>query len=447
MSQTTPSKSVGRKKKRSLQSAEKVSPLDKKQRPDAISNAKKQLLITPEKMATGTVDESLREILVAIQKDVASLPRIEKEVLEVKKTMQDFKESLEYTQSELATACEEIVVLQARCDDFENANAKLELLKHKNQLLEKKITDLESYSRRENLIVHGLRRFNDARSQLQKENCFDTAFQLFDKLGLGPCPLQRCHRLSDAPSSPLIIRFVCYQDKLAVLRKGAMLKGTSIYMRDDIPQEEQAKQAALLPIVYHLKKEDKSTRIVKDKIQFKGKHYSVDQISDLPASVAQVGIKHNENQVLFSGETCPLSNLFHCSLKIDDISYKSGEHYYQSEKCKQLKHPEIAQLVNDTGTAREAMMIGKTVQTPDDWQTRKGADIMKKLIKEKMDQVPEFRDLVMTHRGKKFAEASRNPIWGTGVPIHFHESQDSTKWRGKNIFGELLTKFIQSNVK
>ena len=66
----------------------------------------------------------LREILVAIQKDVASLPRIDKEVLEVKKTMQDFKESFEYTQSELAAACE-VVVLQARCDDFINANTRL----------------------------------------------------------------------------------------------------------------------------------------------------------------------------------------------------------------------------------------------------------------------------------------------------------------------------------
>ena len=96
-----------------------MSPLDKKTKP-SISKASRKLIESPEMSATknkGTDD--ITQMLLSIQKDVSSLPQIEKRVQEVQSTLNEFHASLEYTQPQLGDACEEIVQLKARWDDYD----------------------------------------------------------------------------------------------------------------------------------------------------------------------------------------------------------------------------------------------------------------------------------------------------------------------------------------
>ena len=103
---------------------------------------------------------------------------------------------------------------------------------------------------------------------------------------------------------PLIIRFISYQDKLAVLWNRSRLRGTQIYLKDDIPAELECKQTALRPIVNHLKPQDPAASIVNgDQIRFKGKNYNLKTITNIPADLSTIGIKENEKHVVFSGET------------------------------------------------------------------------------------------------------------------------------------------------
>ena len=121
------------------------------------------------------------------------------------------------------------------------------VMKTKQDTIEKKVQQLDSYSRRENIIVDGL-------VEPENENCFETAKQLFTNMGLDNFPLQRCHRLfrkdrEGKKPRPLIIRFISFQDKLQVIRNAKVLKGKDVYIQDDYPPEISAQRARLRPFV------------------------------------------------------------------------------------------------------------------------------------------------------------------------------------------------------
>ena len=356
MPHETPAKPIQRNK-RGLTSAEKVSPLDKKNKTSSTSASKaaKKLLESP-KMGDRTDIENILQAIQGIQKDVSSLPKIEQSVLAVQETIKEFQTSLEHTQAELSDACEEILQLKARCDELDTLKGDIACLKAQNENLEKKVTDMEKYSRRENLIIHGLmpskNSFNLRGSQ---ENCFETALSLFEMLGVGPCPMQRCHRLPRKPDlrthnqpAPLIIHFVCYQDKMNIMKNRGKLRGTSIYLKDDETPQVECKQTALRPIVRFLKQHDPSTAIVKsDSIRFRGNIYPLQKINDIPIDLSPLGLLANETHTLFSGETCPLSNLYaNSSLIMSHFQAQNNSTRYRNAK----------QWVNQTLLSRSSQL-------------------------------------------------------------------------------------------
>lgn len=442
----TPAKPIQRNK-RELTSAEKVSPLDKKNKTSskASSKAARKLLESP-KMGERTDIVNILQAIQGIQKDVSSLPKIEQSVLAVQETIKEFQTSLEHTQSELSDACEEIVQLKARCDELDSLKGDIACLKSQNANLEKKVIDMENYSRRENLIIHGLmpskNSFNLRGSQ---ENCFETALSLFEMLGVGPCPMQRCHRLPRKPDSaqkqpaPLIIRFVCYQDKMNIMRNRGKLRGTSIFLKDDETLQVECKQAALRPIVRFLKQHDPSTAIVKsDSIRFRGNIYPLQKIKDIPIDISPLGLLVNETHTLFAGETCPLSNLYDCKLIADGVSFSSAEQFYQVQKCKAMGKPDIAIKILAAETAREAMVLGKQCATTKAWTASTGKEIMEKIAATKLQQVPEFQAMLKSNVGKILVEATVNPVWGSGVPIYAQDALNVDLWKGENMLGKIL---------
>ena len=102
------------------------------------------------------------------------------------------------------------------------------------------------------------------------------------------------------------------------MRKCGLLCGTTVYMKDDIDTVDQAKHNALFSIVRFLNETTKSKAILnRDKSWYNNKQYGI----DLPVDLSVVGLKVIDKRVLLSGETCPLSILFHCNLVVDSIHY------------------------------------------------------------------------------------------------------------------------------
>ena len=185
-------------------------------------------------------------------------------------------------------------------------------LREKNESLETRVIDLEIYSRKENILIDGI-------AEINGEDCHTIAQNFFTKLHQGPFPLQRCHRVgrhnpNQTRPRKLIIRFADYKDKQLVMSKLAALKGTNLFVSDDYPPEIQSARLVLRPVFLYLRQIDPSTKMIKDKIQFKGRIYTVKTMSDIPVDISKIGIKETKEEVLFAGAWSPLSNLYSCNI-------------------------------------------------------------------------------------------------------------------------------------
>lgn len=239
------------------------------------------------------------------------------------------------------------------------------------------------------------------------------------------------------------MRFVCFQDKITLLQNSRPLRDKGIYLHDDYPPEVAAKRAALRPLLHHLKKQDPDAKLILDKIKFQGKLYTIDSIKDSTANLQGLGTYSSDNHIFFAGEGAPLSNLYPCKISSDGGTFASAEHMYQYLKCRALDDHSTARKILLITSPRDAMLEGKSVKTSREWCESQGADIMKKVIAAKYNQVPQFRDLVEANSDKSFVEASRHPIWGCGIPLSSTTELDNGEFPGRNLMGDLLQRFAQ----
>ena len=59
---------------------------------------------------------------------------------------------------------------------------------------------------------------------------------------------------------------------------------------------------------------------------------------------------------------------------------------------------------------------------------------------EKLKQVNAFKDLLLQHQTKKFAEATMHPFYGIGLSLAMvRKKGQSASWKGENAMGDLIT--------
>ncbi len=120
-----------------------------------------------------------------------------------------------------------------------------------------------------------------------------------------------------------------------------------------------------------------------------------------------------------------LDPLYLCSVKIDGISYKSSEHYYQSMKANNEKDKDwIAKAVDGVEAKRRAHSLPENKKVKD-WDFIK-TDVWYKANFAKFSQNHELKMMLINTGDAKLCEDHHeDKFWG---------------WPGKNMVGELLMK-------
>ena len=145
---------------------------------------------------------------------------------------------------------------------------------------------LESYSRRENLKFFGIPE-NEASASQGKDavGTIDVLCEfLHDVLGFGDpkrnMEFQRVHRIGKSVRGkprPILARFLRYQDRKTVLRAGFELKGTEYMILQDFPQEIIERRRKQMPKLKEAKKRGEKVSFSKsepDKLFIDGKFIS-----------------------------------------------------------------------------------------------------------------------------------------------------------------------------
>ena len=234
-------------------------------------------------------DPMLKQILDTVKpipgiKD--QLDGIVKDISTIKTTIQQhgtdissLKNSVGSNQAEIKQCKSEVAALQKELQELKVEVAKATVWRKKNQELSQKVLDLESYSRRNNLLFYGIK-------ETIGESCETLIFSFLEKemdikLDKGSRPIQFAHRLGlkhTAAHRPIIARFTNVADAIAIFKKRLCLKSSTpvpsgdnrpnYYILQDYPDRINQVRQHLKYVLHEVKKIDSQAFLRQDKLCF-----------------------------------------------------------------------------------------------------------------------------------------------------------------------------------
>ena len=164
----------------------------------------------------------------------------------------DLTRSMEFTQGKVGDLQQQVKQLEG--DKKEN-EALIEKLTDDLHASEKVISELqdrcnyqEDYSRRNNVRIAGLQ---ELQAETWEQTIVEISKLLEEKLQLPNIEMERAHRIGqrrDNQPRQVIARFARYSDREAVIRNAAKLRGTKIYINEDLcPASQELRRATFTP--------------------------------------------------------------------------------------------------------------------------------------------------------------------------------------------------------
>ena len=310
----------------------------------------------------------------------------------------------------------------------------------KYQKLNEKFLELETYSRRDNLIFHGVH-------QDDKETCAIKIKKLLrDSLQLDPQTVddmcfQRCHRMpGKTKPTPIICRFANFNDRELVWSTRKKLKDTNLRISENFPDEIRNRRSALFPYMLAAIKADKKATLKYDKLLIEGQLYTVDSIKEMSLDFDPTAINtQTKNDVTcFFGSSSPLSNFHHASFVYKERVFSCVEEVFQLEKAKFAERPDIAQQIHMASRPNEMKQLGDSIKVKKDEWLPVAKNVAYKACLAKFSQNRHCRTHLLDTKDTILAESGPDRTWGTGIKMTEPDAFDKQKWPGENLLGNIL---------
>lgn len=232
------------------------------------------------------------------------LKQVNDQVKSCETSVKDLTRSLEFTQNEV----DELrgVVNQLK-QDKEDAKNKIKSLTDDLQAKNDKIKELEEksiyqedYNRRNNLQIFGLA--EEPRETWEK-TAEEVSKLLERKLQLPRMEIERAHRIGqqrEQQDRPVIVRFSRFADREAVLRNCSKLRGTNIFINEDLSPSSQAIKREKMPLLRQARMEGKIAYFRHTKLIVKERH-------GMPSGSGNEERERGETSVANESEFPPIS--------------------------------------------------------------------------------------------------------------------------------------------
>lgn len=188
------------------------------------------------------------------------------QVSKLEKTVSDHTTSLEFTQRELDDLKSEVKKYRR-----EEREAKIRI-----GILEEKVNHQEDYNRRKNIRINGVAEGTNGETWEQTATLVTSLLR--DKMQLGELVLERAHRVgprSDAKPRTVIACFSRFCDREAVMRNARKLKGTNIFVDDDLCPASQAVKNSQMPLLKQARAQGKIAFFRRTKLVIKERYNGV----------------------------------------------------------------------------------------------------------------------------------------------------------------------------
>ena len=242
---------------------------------------------------------------------------------------------------------------------------------------------------------------------------------------------------------PISITFNKYEDVEYLITYKRYLP-SGIYLDQEYCEEVERKRKLLHPIMHCAKSHTdykRKCRMKDDTIIIKGKHYTINNLHQLPAEINgfEATSRKKDGVTCYFGELNPLSNFHPSKISYEGQIYHNSEQLIQHKKA-QLFGDEIAEAqILATSTALECKLEAKNIRNYDHQTWEESAkSLCYDGIKLKFVQNPWLRNLLLSTNNDILGEATYDKFWGTRVPIHQNDCRDRTQWHSNGIMGEML---------
>lgn len=176
-------------------------------------------------------------------------------------TIKELVRSLEFTQGQVEDLRNQVNRLEQQKKDNEmtitKLNDELKLNKQATESLEARTNYQEDYNRRNNLQIVGL---EEQTNESWEQTAVKVTKLLEEKMELLQVEVERAHRVGprrEERNRPVVVRFSKFSDREAVRRNAAKLRGTRIYVNEDLCQASQAIRKEKLPLLKQARREGK----------------------------------------------------------------------------------------------------------------------------------------------------------------------------------------------
>ena len=112
----------------------------------------------------------------------------------------------------------------------------------------------------------------------------------------------------------------------------------------------------------------------------------------------------------FKGKFRFLSNFYNSPFMIDDIEFKTVEHWFQSQKT---TNNDEQLIIRSAKTPALAKSLGKKCHLREDWEEIK-INVMEQGVRAKFNQNPKLKELLIETGDQRLAEGNRwgDTFWG-----------------------------------
>jgi len=185
-----------------------------------------------------------------------------------KQEIEDIKQPLNFMSGELTTVTKQLKVLMDLMDEIKEVKRQNMKKDQKVSVLEKRLDDLEQYSRINDLTVSGLQTKPRSYARVETMDALPMVSdiesleqQVINYLGekgiqIQTADIEACHPLSrkkKKENPDIILRFVNRRRKVEVLKQGHKLRGSNVYLNEHLTR----KNANIARQVRVLRKEKK----------------------------------------------------------------------------------------------------------------------------------------------------------------------------------------------
>ena len=345
--------------------------------------------------------------------------------------------------------------------NVETVNRKFERSDEKHKRLEERLSLIEDQLLEKNLIFQGIfeseyedkddvkvqiikaiaKTMPGADEEEKKKNAGKTSIEYVERIG----------RYNPLRARAVKVKFTDKADVDSLLKnKRSLPRGVYLdWEYSKATEKEQRYLRPLLKAARRLDKYKKKSRMEGPHLVLDGKHFYRGNLHTLPAELDPFDVtsKSDANTIAFFGELNSLSNFHEAKFICEGEEFHCSEQYIQWKKAVYFKDRITEKRILNSIDALDCKETARDIKNfkKEEWD-KKAEELCYEGIKQKFEQNPHLKEVLMDTGNKTLVESCLDNVWGTGKTLSDPDCLTSTEWTSIGILGRILMKIRDSTL-